>query len=125
MRLPTALAALAAAAFMAGAAHAQDPATDGQYRATLARVIVDAAQGVCPAEIMASELLAACEEQASQMAPAISSLGPVESMAFISAEGEGSERLELYEVTFASGQVLTFGIGGLVDGKFSTMFARG
>ena len=46
-------------------------------------------------------------------------------MAFLSAEGEGAERLELYEVTFASGQVLTFGIGGLADGKFSTMFARG
>jgi hypothetical protein len=125
MRLPATLAALAAAAFMAGAAQAQDPATDGQYRAALVRVIADATDGVCPAEILNAELLAACEEQAPQMAPALASLGPVQSILFQGAEGEGDERVELYEVTFAGGQVLTWGIGGLVDGKYSTMFARG
>ena len=40
------------------------------------------------------------------------------------AEGEGAERTEFYAVAFAAGVTLNWGIGGVVDGKYTVAFAQ-
>lgn len=121
MRLPLALAALSAALLTAGAAAAQDPATAGEYRAPLTRMLTETTQGICPADVMANDLLAACESQISQMAPALQSLGGIVSMNLVGSEGEGADKVERYEVTYDAGPVLTWFIGHRgEDGKFSS-----
>jgi len=133
MRLSLMMATVVAGVALAGAANAQDahagheaqPAQDGQYSASLTRMITSAADSECPADLMAEGLLAACNEQIGEMGPALQSLGPISDMAFVSAEGEGAERVETYEVFYESGQMLTWGIGGYTDGKFSIAFVTG
>ncbi|MBU1324436.1 MAG: hypothetical protein KJ676_04275 [Alphaproteobacteria bacterium] len=121
MRLPIALAALTAAVLTAGAASAQDPATDGEYRAALTKMLTETTQGVCPADVMADSLLEACEGQVAQMAPALQSLGGIVSMNFIGAEGEGADKIERYEITYDAGPTLTWFIGSRgADGRFSS-----
>ncbi len=135
MRLSLMMATVVAGVALAGAANAQDahaghaghaatPA-QGQYSASLTRLITSAADGECPADLMAAELLTACNEQIASIGPALQSLGPISDMAFVSAEGEGEARVETYEVFFESGQMLTWGIGGYVDGKFNVAFVTG
>jgi hypothetical protein len=133
MRLSLMMATVVAGVALAGAANAQDPhagheaapAQEGQYSASLTRMITSTADGECPADVMGGGLLAACNEQIDQMGPALQSLGPITDMAFVSAEGEGEARVETYEVFFESGQMLTWGIGGYVDGKFEIAFVGG
>lgn len=113
--------ALAAALLTAGAAAAQDPSTDGEYRAALTRMLVETTQGVCPADVMADGLLEACEGQITQMAPALQSLGGISSMVLVSAEGEGAAKVERYEVTYDAGPTLVWFIGDRgADGRFSS-----
>lgn len=120
MRLPIALAALSAALLTAGAAAAQDPSTDGEYRAALTRMLTETSQGICPADVMADGLLEACESQIAQMAPALQSLGAITGMTLIDADGEGEARYETYEVMYAAGPTLTWRIGERgADGRFS------
>ena len=116
------MAAVAAGVLLAGAAQAQTDA--GQYQAALERMMSESAQGRCPEDVMAAELLAACTPQVAQMAPALQSLGAIQSITFLRAEGEGAERTEFYAVTYAIGVTLNWGIGGLVDGKFTKAFAQ-
>ncbi|MBO9501418.1 hypothetical protein [Brevundimonas sp. A19_0] len=125
MRLKMMMATVVAGLALAGAAQAQDAATDGEYRASLGRMITSTADGECPADLMAADLLAACNDQVDQIGPALQSLGPVKDMSFVSAEGEGESRVETYDVFFESGQMLTWGIGGYVDGKFTIAFVSG
>jgi hypothetical protein len=132
MRLSLMMATVVAGVALAGAANAQDPhagheaaPAQGQYSASLTRMITSTADGECPADLMAAELLSACNEQVDQIGPALQSLGPISDMAFVSAEGEGEARVETYEVFFESGQMLTWGIGGYVDGKFNVAFVGG
>lgn len=133
MRLSLMMATVVAGVALAGAANAQDPhagheaapAQDGQYSASLTRMITATADGECPADLMAADLLAACNDQIGSIGPALQSLGPIRDMAFVSAEGEGTERVETYEVFFESGPMLTWGIGGYTDGKFTVAFVSG
>jgi len=133
MRLSLMMATVVAGVALAGAANAQDPhagheaapAPEGQYSASLTRMITSTADGECPADLMAAELLTACNEQVAQIGPALQSLGPISDVAFVSAEGEGEARVETYEVFFESGQMLTWGIGGYTDGKFTVAFVTG
>jgi hypothetical protein len=132
MRLSLMMATVVAGVALANAANAQDPhagheahAAEGQYRASLTRMITSTADGECPADLMAADLLSACNEQVDQIGPALQSLGPISDMAFVSAEGEGEARVETYEVFFESGQMLTWGIGGYTDGKFTVAFVSG
>lgn len=132
MRLSLMMATVVAGVALAGAANAQDahagheaaPA-QGQYSASLSRMITATADGECPADLMAAELLTACNEQIGSIGPALQSLGPISDVAFVSAEGEGEARVETYEVFFESGQMLTWGIGGYTDGKFTVAFVTG
>lgn len=132
MRLSLMMATLVAGAALASAANAQDAhagheahAPQGQYSASLTRMITSAADGECPADLMADGLLAACNEQVAAIGPALQSLGAIREMAFVSAEGEGEARVETYEVFFESGQMLTWGIGGYSDGRFNVAFVSG
>ncbi len=126
MRLPIAFAALAlpvmaAAVLTAGAASAQDASTDGEYRAALTRMLVQTAQGECPADVMADGLLEACNSQIDQMAPALAQLGGIASMKLIAVEGEGADRIERYEVTYDAGPTLIWFIGTRgADGRFAS-----
>ena len=132
MRLSLMMATVVAGVALAGAANAQDahagheaPPAQGQYSASLSRMITATADGECPADLMAAELLTACNEQIGSIGPALQSLGPISDVAFVSAEGEGEARVETYEVFFESGQMLTWGIGGYTDGKFTVAFVTG
>ena len=126
MRLTLTLAAaLAAGALVLPAAAQTAPAGEGQYEAALRRMITETAAGSCPADVMGGPLLAACEQQLPQMSAGLSGLGPIQSIAFVRAEDRADGRLEIYEVTFAAGQTLNWGIGGEKDGKFEVAFAGG
>lgn len=128
MRFRMMMTAVAAAGLMATAAQAQTapqaaPQT-GQYRAALEKMITEAASGIC-SDVMAGDLLAACQSQIDGMAEGLSALGAITAIRFVSAEGEGAARIETYAVTFAGGATLNWGIGNMVDGKFSTAYAGG
>lgn len=126
MRLPLSLAAFTAAAALAGAASAQETAAEGQYTAALQRMIAQAADGICAEDVMGSDLLEACNGNIVGMGAAISALGPVDTMTFLRAEETPEHgRIELYAVGFAGGERMTWGIGGLRDGKYDVAFARG
>lgn len=130
MRLTLTLAAALAAGALALPAAAQtapaaSPDAGGQYEAALRRMIVETAGGTCPEDIMGQGLLAACRQQLPQMSAGLASLGAVESVTFVRAEARDDGRLEIYEVTFAGGQTLNWGIGGFRDGKFDVAFAGG
>lgn len=131
MRLPLTLAAALAAGAMALPAIAQTAAAapgtpaEGQYEAALRRMIVETAAGACPADIMGAPLLAACQQQLPQMSAGLASLGAVESITFVRAEDGEYGRVEIYEVKFAGGQTLNWGIGGMKDNKFDVAYAGG
>ena len=129
MRFGMMMTAFMAAGLLATGAQAQTQAPpaagEGQYRAALERMITRTAEGTCPDDVMGAELLAACQTQVEQMSEGLKSLGAIVSMRLVSVQGEGAERLETYAVQFASGETLNWGIGGLVDGKFATAYARG
>ncbi|GAA0867453.1 hypothetical protein GCM10009116_00300 [Brevundimonas basaltis] len=121
MRLTLSLAAALAAGVMAFPATAED----SQYEAALRRMIAETAAGTCPADIMGEGLLAACELQLPQMSAGLSSLGAIESVTFVRAEDRPGGRVEIYAVTFAGGQTLNWGIGGLNEGKFNVAYTAG
>ena len=126
MRLTLTLAAALAAGALALPAAAQTaPAGEGQYQDALRRMIVETAGGTCPDDIMGGPLLAACQQQLPQMSAGLSSLGAVQTITFVRAEDRPEGRVEIYEVVFAGGQSLNWGIGGEKDGKFDIAFAGG
>lgn len=122
MRIQIMLAGVAAAALMAFPASAQD----GQYRDQLSRIITEAAGGTCLAALMAPSLLDACNGQIAGMAPALTSLGAIESLTLVSAEETPGGRIETWAVKFAAGVTLNWVIGGVQpDGKFNIVGTGG
>lgn len=121
MRPRLMITALTAVSVLAFSAIAQE----GQYGGALRRMIDETAAGSCPADIMGEQLLAACQQQLPQMSAGLASLGAVESITFVGAEDRPDGRVETWEVKFASGQTLTWGIGGLNEGKFDVAFVSG
>lgn len=116
MRASFFLAGLAAVA-LSGAAAAQTPA--GEYSGALSRMISQAAAGTCAPDVMGDQLLAACNQQITQMASGLQSLGPIESVTFLRAEDTPQGRMEFYSVRFTGGMTLTWYIGARQpDGKF-------
>ncbi len=116
------LAAVVAAVSL-GAVPALAQESEGQYAADLRRMITETAAGTCPADLMAEQLLAACQQQLPQMSAGLAGLGAVQSVTFKSAEDAPVGRVETYEVVFANGVTLTWGIGGKTDGKYATAYA--
>lgn len=126
MRFRMMMTAVAAVGLLATGAHAQTapqaaPQT-GQWRAALEKMVTEASAGVCASEVMAPDLLAACSAQIDGMADALGALGPVVSIRFVSAQGEGAERIETYAVQYGGGQTLNWSLGGYADGKFSIAY---
>lgn len=124
MRVKMMMAAVAAAAMLSGAAQAQTAPEQGQYQAALERMMSEAAQSRCPEDLMAPELLAACTPQIAQMGPGIQSLGAIESITYLGHEDAPTGRVERYAVKYAIGITLNWGIGGVVDGKYTIAFAQ-
>ncbi|HEV2081626.1 MAG TPA: hypothetical protein VGR32_04140 [Brevundimonas sp.] len=121
MRTPAAAVALAAALFGAGAAAAQDPATDGQFRVPLQSIITGLAEGTCDPAHLAPDFVPLCEEQLWEVGQALQMFGAITEMRLVDHEGEGDARREIYEVDFSSGRTVKAGIGGRVDGKFTSL----
>ena len=122
MRLKLMLAAATAAAGLVSfPAMAQEG--EGQYASDLRRMIAETAAGACPADLMAEQLLAACQQQLPTMSAGLSSLGAVQSIVFVKAEDTPAGRVETYAVAFANGAVLTWGIGHKKDGKYGAAYA--
>lgn len=122
MRVKMMMAAVAVATMLSGAAQAQTDAA--QYQAALEKMITSTAAGTCPDDVMGGDLLAACNQQIAAMSQGLQSLGAIQSITFLRAEGEGAERTEFYAVAFAAGVTLNWGIGHQVDGKFNRAFAQ-
>lgn len=121
MRIQTVLASVAAAAFMAFPAMAQD----GQYGEPLNRIVTEAAAGSCNIALMGPAVLDACNGQIEGMAPALTALGAIESMTFVRAEETPAGRVETWSVKYAGGQTITWVIGQMHDGKFDIVGAGG
>ena len=121
MRIRLMLAGVAAAGLMAFPAMAED----GQYGPQLTRILAEAANGTCLAELMQETLLNTCNAQVSGMAAGLASLGAVETMTFVQAEETPDGRVETWSIKYAGGTTLNWFIGGLQDGKFSAVGTRG
>lgn len=121
MRIRMMLAGVAAAGLMAFPALAED----GQYAPQLTRIISEAAGGTCLAAYMAQPLLDACNAQIAGMSPALSAMGAIETMTFVSARDTPEGKVETYSVKFASGQTMSWFIGQERDGKFTVVGAGG
>ncbi len=121
MRIQTFLAGVVAAALTALPAMAQD----GQYREPLTRIITEAAAGVCLEALMGPALLDACNSQIQGMAPALAAMGAIESMTFVRSEDTPDGPVETWAVKFGGGQILTWSIGQMKDGRFQTVGVSG
>ena len=120
MRIRLMLAGIAAAGLMAFPAMAED----GQYGPQLTRILAEAANGTCLAELMQDSLLTACNGQISGMSAGLASLGAIETMTFVQAEETPEGRVETWSIKYASGMTLNWFIGGLQDGKFAAVGTR-
>ena len=127
MRVTMLMTAMAATAMLAGAAQAQTgTAPEGaRYQAALERMITETAQGRCPADLMAEQLLTACNQQIAAMSTGLQSLGPIQTITFLGSEDRADGRLERYAVKFPGGATLNWGIGAEAAGKFGAAFAGG
>ena len=123
MRLNIIAAVAVAASLTAFSASAQE--AEGQYAADLQRMITETAAGTCPTDLMAEQLLTACQGQIAQMSAGLASLGAIQSVTFTKAEDTPQGRVETYAVVFANGTTLNWGIGHKADGKYSTAYAGG
>lgn len=121
MRIRVILAGVAAAGLMAFPAMAQD----GLYGEQLNRIVAEAAAGTCLEALMAPSLLDACNGQIEGMAPALSALGAIESVTFVSAQDTPEGRVETWAVKFSGGRTMNWVIGHLQDGKFSIVGSAG
>lgn len=121
MRIQMMLAGVTAAALMAFPAMAED----GQYGEQLNRIVTEAAAGTCLEALMGPSLLDACNGQIQGMAPALSAMGAIESVTFVSAQDTPEGRVETWAVQFAGGRTLNWVIGHLLDGKFSVVGTAG
>lgn len=124
MRINRLAAALVVAASL-GAIPALAQQSEGEYAADLQRMIAETAAGTCPADIMAEQLLTVCQQQLPQMSAGLASLGAVQSVTFKSAEDGPTGLVETYDVVFANGVTLVWGIGAKADGKYSIAYAGG
>jgi hypothetical protein len=125
MRMRLMLAAMAVAGLTASTAMAGAMTDEGQYSQPLTQMLTQAAAGTCSPDLMAEGLLTACQAQIANMAPALKSLGAVQTVALTKSETTAGGVIETYLVTFAGGQTMTWIIGGIHDGKFNSLFSGG
>lgn len=116
---------VAAAALVGAASGASGAAAAGDYGVALRRMVSEAAQGRCPADLMAEPLLSACRDQMAVMRPELAALGPVAAVSFIKAEVHDDARVETWAVNYAAGKTTIWSIGNRKDGKFTTAYTLG
>jgi hypothetical protein len=96
-------------------------AAQGHHSAALRTILTRTAAGTCPADMMQTELLKACNQQISKSGPPLAARGPIKALIFIKAD-KTSGRTETYKVTFEKGTPETWLIGGLKNGKFAELY---
>jgi len=121
MRIGAILAGVASAGLLAFPAMAEE----GRYAPQLTRILEEAVNGSCLAALMAPSLLDACNGQIAGMAPALASLGAIETITFVSVQETPDGPVETYSVKYAGGQTLNWVIGQEREGKFSTVGTAG
>jgi len=121
MRAALAAAVFATALLSSGPAAAQDPTKDGEFRVPMESIIVGLAEGTCDPVHLAPDFIPLCEEQLWEVGQALQMFGAITEMRLIDREGEGDARREIYEVDFSSGRTVKAGIGGRIDGKFTSL----
>lgn len=111
---------------VAGLAATSALAEEGAYTADLTRLVNEAAEGKCTAELMAESLLQACQQQIAALGPALKGLGAVQSITLSKVEISGDARLETYVVAYANGARLVWAIGARgADGRFGALYSTG
>lgn len=116
---------IAVAALLCTTAATAQTAEQGQYAAQLRAMFMSVAAGTCPADLMADDLLKACQQQLPQMAPGLKAAGPIKMITFLKTEQANGDRYEQYQVTFTNGAPSKWTIGGLQDGKFKSVYSLG
>lgn len=127
MRIHQILCGVAAASLLALSAVAQDgqsaPVQDGQYGDALSQILTDARAGTC-SDLMSAAVQLACQRRIQAIAATLERFGPVQNLTFLKAEEKSGGIVETWVVGFAEGRTMTWLIGGLHDGQFSTAFSE-
>lgn len=127
MRIHQTLCGAAAASLLAFSVAAQDGRSttvqDGQYGQALSQILTDARAGTC-SDLMSAGVQLACQRRIQSIAATLERFGPVQSITFLKAEEKSGGIVETWVVGFAEGHTMTWVIGGLHDGQFSTAFSE-
>lgn len=127
MRIHQILCMAAAAALLAFPTSAQDgqaaEAQGGQYAEALTRIVTDARAGTC-SELMSAGVQLACQRRIQQIALTLERFGDVQKITLLKAEERGGVLYETYELGFVDGFKMTWIIGGLHDGQFTTAYSE-
>lgn len=127
MRIHQILCGVAAASLLALPAPAQDnpPAEprEGRYAEALTRIVEDARAGTC-SELMTASVQLACQRRIEQIQLTLERFGDIQTITFIKAEERGNGIVETWELGFVDGFTMTWLIGGLHDGQFSTAYSE-
>ncbi|WP_332658779.1 hypothetical protein [Brevundimonas sp.] len=127
MRIHQILCGAAAASLLAFSASAQEgqaaEAQGGQYAEALTRIVADARAGTC-SELMSAGVQLACQRRIDQIALTLERFGDVQKITLLKAEDRGGVLYETYELGFVDGFTMTWIIGGLYDGQFSTAYSE-
>lgn len=127
MRIHQTLCGAAAASLLAFSAFAQDGPSvageDGRYGEALTRILADARAGTC-SDLMSAGVQLACQRRIQSIAATLERFGPVQKITFLKTEEKANGVVETWVVDFLEGQTMTWVIGGLSDGQFTTAFSE-
>ena len=104
-----------------GSASAQQAGANGDL---LRQALTAAAQGQCPAAIMTVMLKATCEQQQPRMGQLLSQRGSITGVQFQGTDTTPNGPVEVYRVTFQSGQMV-WAVSTGPDGKLFTLWSPG
>ena len=127
MRIHQILCGVAAASLLAFSVSAQEgqaaEAQGGKYAEALTRIVTDARAGIC-SELMSAGVQLACQRRIEQIALTLERFGDVQKITLLKSDDRGGVLYETYELGFVDGFTMTWIIGGLRDGQFSTAFSE-
>lgn len=127
MRIHQILCGVAAASLLAFSASAQEgqaaEAQGGQYAEALTRILADARVGTC-SELMSAGVQLACQRRIHSITLMLERFGDIQKITLVKSEERGGGLYETYELGFVDGFKMTWVIGGLQDGQFSTAYSE-
>lgn len=127
MRIHQILCGAAAASLLAFSASGQEgqaaEAQGGQYAEALTRILADARAGTC-SELMSAGVQLACQRRIHEIALTLERFGDVQKITLLKSEDRGGALYETYQLGFVDGFTMTWIIGGLHDGQFSTAYSE-